>query len=122
MSKTDVALCLFRRGFSCSQAVFAAFAEEYGLDRETALRVSQPFGGGIAATGDSCGAITGAFLAVGLKHGRVRPEDTAAKDRTYAVVRDLIARFSARQGGTKCRDLLGCDIGTPEGRRTVNEL
>ena len=122
MSKTEIALGLFRSGFSCSQAVFAAFAGDFGLDRETALRISQPFGGGIAATGDWCGALTGAFLVAGLRHGRVRPEDTAAKDKTYALVRDLIARFAADRGGTRCRDLLGCDIGTPEGSRKANEL
>jgi C_GCAxxG_C_C family probable redox protein len=122
MNKSDLAVCLFRRGFSCSQAVFAAFAEDYGLDRETALRIAQPFGGGIAGGGDWCGALTGTFLVAGLKYGRVRPEDAAAKDKTYAVVRELMARFGARHGGTRCRDLLGCDIGTPEGRQKANEL
>ena len=122
MSRTDDALALFRSGFSCSQAVFCAFAGEGGLDRETALRLAQPFGGGIAGGGDWCGALTGAFLAAGLKYGRVRPEDAAAKEKTYAVVRELTARFTARHGGFKCRDLLGCDIGTPEGRRKADEL
>ncbi|MEN6560637.1 MAG: C-GCAxxG-C-C family protein [Acidobacteriota bacterium] len=122
MSRSEVALCLFRRGFSCSQSVFAAFAEDQGLDRETALRLSQPFGGGIAAGGDWCGALTGAFLAVGLKYGRVRPEDAAAKEKTYALVRELIARFGSRHGAVRCRDLLGCEIGTPEGSRKASEL
>jgi C_GCAxxG_C_C family probable redox protein len=122
VSRTDEALALFRSGFSCSQAVFCAFAVESGLDRETALRLSQPFGGGIAGGGDWCGALTGAFLAAGLKYGRVRPEDAAAKDKTYAVVRELTSRFAAGHGSFKCRDLLGCDIGTPEGRRKADEL
>lgn len=121
MSRTDEALALFREGFSCSQAVFVVFAGQGGLDRETALRLSQPFGGGIAGGGDWCGALTGAFLAAGLKHGRVRPEDAAAKERTYALVRELTSRFAAAHGGVKCRDLLGCDIGTPEGRRQADE-
>lgn len=121
MNRTDVAIALFRSGFSCSQAVITAFAGDYGLDRETALRISQPFGGGIAGGGDWCGALTGAFLVAGLRHGRVRPEDAAAKEKTYAVVRELIARFGARNGGIKCRDLLGCDIGTPEGRKMADE-
>jgi C_GCAxxG_C_C family probable redox protein len=66
--------------------------------------------------------VTGAFLVIGLKHGRVRAEDAAARDRTYALVQDLIARFSARHGELKCRDLLGCDIGTPEGQKRAEEL
>ncbi len=71
MSRSDCAVSLFRQGFSCSQAVAAAFAEEFGLDKETALRLSQGFGGGIARSADWCGALTGAFLVIGLKHGRM---------------------------------------------------
>ena len=100
----------------------AAFAADFGLDRDTALRLSQPFGGGIARRADWCGALTGAFLVIGLKHGRVRAEDAAARDRTYALVQDFIARFTARHGEIKCRDLLGCDIGTPEGQKKAEEL
>jgi len=117
MSRPEIALCLFRQGFSCSQAVAAAFAPDLGLDREAALRLAQPFGGGIARRADWCGAVTGAFLAIGLKHGRDRAEDAAARDRTYALVNEFIARFSALHGQLKCRDLLGCDIGTPEGQK-----
>lgn len=122
MIKTDLALSFFRRGFSCSQAVAAAFAADFGLDEELLLRLSQPFGGGIARQADWCGALTGAFLVAGLKHGRTRPEDDAARDRTYALVRELTARFGARHGHLKCRDLLGCDIGTPEGQKKADEL
>jgi C_GCAxxG_C_C family probable redox protein len=122
MSRPDLAVSLFRQGFSCSQAVAAAFAPGLGLDHDAALRLSQPFGGGIARRADWCGAMTGAFLIIGLKHGRVRPEDEAARDRTYALVREFIARFTARHGGIMCRDLLGCDIGTPEGQKRAGEL
>jgi len=122
MSHTDCAVSFFRQGFSCSQAVAAAFAADFGLDKEAVLRLSQPFGGGIARRADWCGAVTGAFLVIGLKHGRVRPEDTAARDRTYALVQEFISRFTGRHGEIKCRDLLGCDIGTPEGQKKAEEL
>lgn len=122
MTRTEDALSLFRQGFSCSQAVAAAFAEELGLDRDAALRVSQPFGGGIARRADWCGAITGAFLAIGLKHGRTRAEDAAARDRTYALVQEFIRRFTDRHGHLRCKDLLGCDIGTPEGQKKAEEM
>ncbi len=122
MTRPERAVSLFRQGFSCSQAVAAAFAPDLGLDRDTALRLSQPFGGGIARRADWCGAVTGAFLVLGLKHGRDRAEDEAARDRTYALVDEFIARFTARHGRLKCRDLLGCDIGTPEGRKTADTL
>jgi C_GCAxxG_C_C family probable redox protein len=122
MSRADRALSLFRRGFSCSQAVAAAFAADHGLDEETALRLAQGFGGGIARQADWCGALTGAILVIGLKHGRVRPEDEAARDRTYDLVRELLARFKSRHGHVTCRDLLGCDLGTAEGQKKIEEL
>jgi C_GCAxxG_C_C family probable redox protein len=121
MSRSDCAISMFRQGFSCSQAVAAAFASDLGLDKEAALRVAQPFGGGIARRADWCGALTGAFLVIGLKHGRIRAEDNAARDKTYALVQEFIARFTARHGEIKCRDLLGCDIGTPEGQKQAEE-
>ena len=122
MTRADRALELFRQGFSCSQAVAAAFAPELGLDAETALRLSQGFGGGIARRADWCGALTGAIIVIGLKHGRTRAEDAAARDKTYALVRELLARFTAKHGHVSCRDLLGCDLATPEGQKAIDEL
>jgi C_GCAxxG_C_C family probable redox protein len=121
MTRPEKALSLFREGFSCSQAVFTAFAEEMGLPRDAALRVSQAFGGGLAKSGDWCGAVTGAFLVIGLKYGRTRAADAAAKDKTYALVQEFIHRFRSRNQALRCRDLLGCDIATPEGEKAIEE-
>jgi C_GCAxxG_C_C family probable redox protein len=117
MTKKEDALALFKEGFSCSQAVLAAFAADEGLERELALRISQPFGGGIARLADWCGAVTGALMVIGLRHGRVRAADVAARDKTYDLVKRFIKEFTARRGALRCRDLLGCDIGTPEGAK-----
>jgi len=121
MTHAENSVALFREGFSCSQAILAAYADDFGLPRETALRIAQPFGGGIAKSGDWCGAVTGALLVIGLKYGRVRAEDVAAKDKTYALVQEFLRRFKARYGTVRCNDLLGCDIGTPEGQKTIAE-
>jgi C_GCAxxG_C_C family probable redox protein len=115
MNRTQLAVEFFESGFSCSQAVFAAFSEALGLDREQALRIAQPFGGGIARTGSTCGGVTGACLVIGLKHGRCRLEDEAAKEKTYALVHELINRFRERHGSIICRELIGVDLSTAEG-------
>src|SRR5512136_1485955 len=121
MSRSDCAVSFFRQGFSCSQAVAAAFAADYGLDKETALRLSQAFGGGIAKSADWCGAVTGAFLVIGLKYGRIIATDTSAKDKTYALTQEFIKQFKTRHGHVRCLDLLGCDIGTPAGQKTIED-
>ena len=61
MSRVERAAALFKEGFSCSQAVFAAFAEAEGLTREQALKIAQPFGGGLAHRGELCAEPTGSL-------------------------------------------------------------
>ena len=121
MNRKEKTRDLFKEGFSCSQAVLAAFSEEFGLPAETALRIGQGFGGGIARTADICGAVTGGIMVIGLKYGRTRADDEAAREKTYSLVRELLRRFRARHGALACKDLLGCDIGTPEGLKISNE-
>jgi len=118
---TDLALARFREGFNCAQAVFAAFAADLGLEPDAALRIASPFGGGIGRTGQTCGAVTGALMALGLKHGFTQTDDKTAKERLYARTREFLARFRASQGATTCRELLGHDIGAPEGYQAIRE-
>lgn len=106
----------FNSGFSCSQSVLAAYSESLGLDAKTALMIAQPFGGGMAQMGKTCGAVTGAYMAIGLKYGRYQVFDEEARDKTYACVREFNQEFIARHGSLICNDLLGYDFSTPEGR------
>jgi C_GCAxxG_C_C family probable redox protein len=121
MTKVERAAALFAEGFSCSQAVFTAFSDDLGMDRDTSLRISQPFGGGMAHLGEACGAVTGAFMAIGLKYGRTRAGDIEARDRTYALMRQFTDKFKALHCSIQCRCLLGLDIGTEEGMRLARE-
>jgi len=121
MNKANEALSCFKEGFSCSQAVFSTYAVDMGLSRETALKVSQAFGGGMGQMGEVCGAVTGAFMVIGLKYGRTKIDDDEAKRKTYALVKEFTEKFKARNGTIICRELLGCDIGTPEGNRVAKD-
>jgi C_GCAxxG_C_C family probable redox protein len=106
---------LFDQGFTCSQAVLAAFAGRHGLDRDLALKVACAYGGGIARGGKTCGAVSGALMAIGLAHGRTQVEDEAAREKTYAATRAFLERFRREHGSDQCRELLGVDISTPAG-------
>jgi len=121
MTKTERAAALFKEGFSCSQAVFAAFSETYGMDLETSLKLAQAFGGGMAHLGEACGAVTGAFMLIGLKYGRTKAEDLESRDRTYAKMRKFTDRFKGLHCSIQCRCLLGLDLGTEEGMRLARE-
>jgi C_GCAxxG_C_C family probable redox protein len=121
MSKVEQALSRFSQGFNCSQSVFSTFAPHFALDRETALKIAGGFGGGMGRIGEVCGAVAGALMVIGLKHGATDPDDAQAKETTYELVRQFVEEFRARNGSITCRDLLGQDIATPEGRQAARE-
>lgn len=91
------------------------------MDEQTAFRVTCGLGGGCARLGLTCGALTGAYLVIGLKYGKVKADDNDAKDKTCAIVQELSERFVARNKSLNCTELLGCDLGTPEGRQKEKE-
>ncbi|MCX5858902.1 MAG: C-GCAxxG-C-C family protein [Proteobacteria bacterium] len=111
---SNKAVARFQEGFSCSQAVFSVFAEKHGLDRETALRISGAFGGGMARMGLVCGAVTGAFMVIGLKYGKTEAKDEEAKEKTYQQVKNFVERFRAANGSMICKELLGFDLSVPK--------
>jgi C_GCAxxG_C_C family probable redox protein len=121
MSKIDCAVDCFNRGFSCSQAVFSTYSEELGLDSATALRIAGAFGGGMGHIGETCGAVTGALMVIGLKYGKIQAEDNAAKEKTYALVQEFASRFKAKNDSISCKGLLGFDISTSEGMKAARE-
>ena len=87
MKKSEAALASFVEGFSCSQSVLSAFAAEMGLEKEIALKVAGSFGGGMGRMGGTCGAVTGAFMAIGLRYAKLDPSDNATRDKGYEMVR-----------------------------------
>ncbi|MEW6516257.1 MAG: C-GCAxxG-C-C family protein [candidate division FCPU426 bacterium] len=114
MSKIQFALEKFKSGFSCTQAVLSAFAEDFGLKEELALKLATGFGAGCGRTGQTCGAVTGAYLVLGLKHGRATAEDMPAREKTYRLVREFNRRFKAKHNSINCTELMGLDLGNPE--------
>ncbi len=120
MTRIEEAVAYFKEGFSCSQAIVAAYAPSLGLDRDTALKIALGFGGGMGRLAETCGAVTGAFMVLGLKFGSATAE-RQVKEIVYARVREFAERFKARHGSLLCRDLLGCDLNTPEGLALAQE-
>lgn len=112
---------LFHQGFNCSQAVFAACADIYGIEDEAlALRLAASFGGGIGRMRQTCGAACGMFLLAGLQNGSAIPGDAEGKKNNYTLVQDLAAKFKNENGSLICAELLGIapkpQTPTPEAR------
>ena len=114
----ETARTIFSQSFNCSQSVLSAFAEQFGLDLQTALKLASPFGGGVARRGEMCGAVTGALLALGLAGGADKP---AGKDEIYRLSQEFIRRFEEKHGTILCRQLIDFDLSTPAGHQAAVE-
>jgi C_GCAxxG_C_C family probable redox protein len=101
--------------------VLFSFSQRFGLDREVALKIGGAFGGGMARMGETCGAVTGAFMVIGLKYGKTKAGDEKAHEKTYERAQEFVRQFKTRNRFIFCRDLLGHDLGTSEGRKVVKE-
>ena len=114
------AKALFREGYNCAQAVFLAFEDVYSIDRETALKLSSSFGGGMGRLREVCGAVSGMFMVAGVLYGYDSPTDHGAKKDHYARIQELAKEFEKENGSILCRDLLnlgeGKDSPNPEHR------
>lgn len=121
MSKrSEQAVEKFKNGMNCSQAVLSSYSESFGLDSETASRVATGFGGGMRMA-ETCGAVTGALMVIGLKYGNSAAENKGAKAKTYEMIVEFTRRFKEHKGSVKCRELLGCDISTPDGEKKARD-
>jgi len=99
---------MFLGAYNCSQAVLSAFCENYGMDTETAIKIACGLGSGCRSA-DICGAVSGAVLVIGLKYGA---DTNACNSKTE----EFLKIFADTNGDKVCRNLLGCDITTPDGR------
>ena len=109
------AVDLFLAGYNCSQSVVVAFADMYGIDEETAKRLSAGFGGGVGRMRMMCGAISGLVILIGLEEGQVSGDDKKGKAGCYAVVQKLIAKSKEENGSIICAEILknkGCKVET----------
>ena len=114
----EIAVARFDDHFNCSQSVFAAFAPQYGVQEDLALKIASPFGGGMARQGHVCGAVSGALMALGLARGATTP---AGKEKAYQLGEEFIQRFEVKHGTLLCRKLIDCDISTPAGWQIAQE-
>lgn len=108
---------LFLQGYNCAQAVACACADSSCVAPELVVKLATGFGAGMGRTQETCGAVTGGILALGLRGGRALGDEKARTEETYADVQALLAEFGARHGSCNCRDLLGgCDLRTEAGQ------
>ena len=112
MSRKEKALELFRSGYNCAQSVFAAYADTAGIPESQAKACACGFGAGIARTQSTCGALTGAVMALGAKH-HSETHVAASKAIVYEKTAQFLGNFKEKHGSTGCLGLIGVDFSEP---------
>jgi C_GCAxxG_C_C family probable redox protein len=105
----------------CAETAFVVLKEAFGLPDAADSSAAMALNGGVAYSGATCGAVTGAAMALGqLAASRIadhREAKRAARDLTAG----LLAAFETEFGATTCRALTGVDLRTEAGHRAFIE-
>ena len=108
--RADKAREMFLQGYNCCQAVVGAFADLYGFDPETAMKMAEGFGGGLGRMRLTCGAVNGMAMVAGMKMSHGKAGDLQRRGDIYAVVRQMVEEFKAQNGTIICAELLGLSM------------
>ena len=117
----EKALESFRSGLNCAQAVVTSYSGIMNYDNSLALSISCGFGGGMGRLQETCGAVTGSFMVLGMHNCKKFSDNKERKEATYAMVQKFSEQFKQINGSTDCISLLKCDLKTEEGNRYAKE-
>lgn len=113
-SPSERAIELFNQGFSCSEAIFRAFASHEGFTSDTAQLVLSMMGGGLSNQGHICGAVLGGLAVLGARSSRVNPLDQPARMKALAEGKDLLDAIKGKYNDLDCVQLTGINFNIPE--------
>lgn len=120
-TRQNSAIEAFRGGLNCAQAVLMAFTDDLHIDKKIALSLSCGFGAGMGRLQDTCGAVTGSYMALSSYACNKYTENGERKTNSYALIQVFHGKFIALHGTSVCRDLIGCNLLTDEGRKFASD-
>jgi C_GCAxxG_C_C family probable redox protein len=120
LDRIENAVDKFNQGYACSQAIFTEYCGLFSFDEEIALKLSAGFAAGMR-NGKTCGAVTGAYMVLGLKFGDQNCVTADGRKKVYDAVVEFTKSFEQRHGSTDCKELLGCNVGTADGIKKAKE-
>jgi len=120
-TKKSKALTSFRSGHNCAQAVLTTFTDDLGVDTNFALNLASGFGGGMGRIQETCGAVTGSFMVIGIYNSQKQKDGDKRKEKTNNMIQAFSEKFKAIHGTTDCKTLINCDLKTDEGQKYLKD-
>jgi len=117
MTNSEKAKEIFNSRLSCAQSVLLVFAKKFNLDEDLIIKLSSGFGGGMARMQETCGAVTGSIMAIGMSAYDPSEDFPTSKERVYYIISKFIKHFKEKYSSTLCREILNCDLNTEEGNK-----
>jgi C_GCAxxG_C_C family probable redox protein len=102
----------FNEGYNCCESVVLAVCDHVGMDKEMPLKISTPFGSGMSKNASNCGALSAAFVAMGMTKGRSSNEEP--RDPSYVPSDIIFNKFKEKYHTVSCGDITGLDLRNPE--------
>ncbi|MGM0375443.1 MAG: C-GCAxxG-C-C family protein [Bacteroidota bacterium] len=112
---------LFDMGYNCAQSMFYAYGKDFFENDGRVMKVASGFGGGISSMGETCGAVSGSLMALGLHFGPENAANKEQKEKLKEITSEFLTTFEEKHGSLKCRDLIGADMSTPEGAGYIRQ-
>ena len=123
MTKSEKAAKYFANNYNCSQSVFTAIGQDFGLTEDQCFKTACAFGAGMGRQQHTCGAVTGALMAIGLKYGKGVNDSNQKKVETYQKAVALMNAFKQKNGSINCKELLnGLDMNNDADMKKISEM
>jgi C_GCAxxG_C_C family probable redox protein len=121
MDRKQLAIENFKT-MNCNQAVLATLGPELGLSEELCLSVGLSFGGGMGREGKTCGAVTGAYVVIGLWSSKQSPNLQEQKKIAAEKVKEFNRAFIEKNKSIECKSLLNYDLSILEEAEKANKM
>lgn len=118
---TENALNLFNNGYNCAQSVLLSQIDKLNITPSTATNLTSGFGAGMGGLQKTCGAVTGAYLTIGLYYGAIHNDNDDKKAAANERIKEFHQQFLAQHNTSDCLTLLNCDLNTEEGQSHFSE-
>ncbi len=120
-TKEQKGIQFFRSGSNCAQSVLSSYSDDLKIDNTLAMSISCGFGGGMGRLQRTCGAVTGAFMVLGVLNSQKYTVDKERKEQTNVMVQKFADKFISIHGSLDCKTLINSDLNTEEGRQLARE-